>query len=50
MAGGLVRYKLMLVKYTQTQLYRQAAFGNLLIRPVWVSFSTDQATYAESVI
>lgn len=49
-AGGLVRYKLMLGKYTQTQLYRAAAFGNPLIRPVWVSFPNDQNTYNEYII
>ena len=50
MAGPLVRYKYMMIKYTQTLLFKQAKFGDPLIHPLFFDFYDDAATYSSSLI
>jgi hypothetical protein len=45
-----MRYKYMLIKYTQTQLYRQAAYGVPLIRPVWISYPKEEMAYEDATL
>lgn len=49
MAGPLVRYKYMLIKYTQTLLFRQAYKGDPLIHPLFMDFDDDTAFNNEVV-
>lgn len=49
-AGALLRYKYMLLKYTQTSLYEMAAKGMPFIRPVWIQFYTDPKAYDDRTL
>lgn len=50
MAGPLVRYKYMLIKYTQTLLFRQTFKGDPLIHPLFFDFYNDPNSFSTDVI
>lgn len=41
-AGSLMRYKYMMIKYTQTQLFNQAVNGDPFIHPLFIDYHTDE--------